>query len=139
MTASTSSAPGVVRRGAGGWIARDAVAATSSRRATGHRNSSRCFPAAVTDLVRWRNTPRTRAAAVVLQLYGGLDPDHSRTIADRVVHAVDRAGKRGHGDGAPTDGEVRRLRRALARHSTELSFETAYEVLDAALTRGWGE
>jgi hypothetical protein len=78
------------------------------------------------------------AANVQLQLHGNVDPDSARTLAARVVHAVDRAAKRGHASNAPTPGEVDRAYAAFARRGVELDRELIREALDAALTRGWG-
>ena len=92
------------------------------------------------DLKRWSEKPRSVAAAVVLQLYGGIDPDQSRTLADRVVRAVDRTAMRGHTDAAPTDDEVDRAMSALtARGVTGLTREIVREALDASFVRGWGQ
>lgn len=90
------------------------------------------------DLKRWSENARTIAAAVVLQLHGGHDPDGSRDLADRIVFAVDRAGMRGHTDAAPTEDEVTRAQNALARLGHSLSSEEVRSVLDASFVRGWG-
>jgi hypothetical protein len=89
------------------------------------------------DLKRWTENDRTVAAAVVLQLHGGVDPEMSRTLADLIVFAVDRVGMRGHGDAAPTADEVRRAQNELNRRGHAVSSEDAYAALDAAFVRGW--
>jgi hypothetical protein len=90
------------------------------------------------DLVRWSEKPRSIAAAVVLQLYGGIDPDYSRELADRVVRAVDRTAARGHTDAAPTADEVRRAQNALALRGISTSPEDVRAALEAAFVWGWG-
>jgi hypothetical protein len=89
------------------------------------------------DLRRWSEHPRSVAAAVVLQLYGGVDPDYSRDLADRIVFAVDRAGMRGHTDAAPTDDEVIRAQNELHRRGFSIDADTVRAVLNAAFVRGW--
>jgi hypothetical protein len=69
----------------------------------------------VSDLRLFPQTNRHIAAATALQLYGGMDPDGSRDLAERIVFAVDRAGARGHTGSAPTEDEVTRAHNALAR------------------------
>lgn len=86
----------------------------------------------------WVGNARTIAAASVLQIHGGLDPDHSRDVADRVVFAVDRAGARGHLSAAPTDDEITRAASQLARLGVTLAPDEVRSVLDAAFIRGWG-
>lgn len=86
----------------------------------------------------WIATPRNTAAAVVLQLHGGIDPDRSRTLADRILFAVDRAGMRGHTDAAPTDDEVARAYNELHRRGLTPGSEDVRAALEAAFVRGWG-
>lgn len=86
----------------------------------------------------WVGTARTIAAASVLQIHGGLDPDHARDVADRVVFAVDRAGARGHLSAAPTSDEVNRAGNQLTRLGVTLAPDEIRSVLDAAFVRGWG-
>ncbi len=90
-------------------------------------------------MTKWSENSRTIAAAVVLQLYAGIDPDYSRTLATKVVRAVDRAKARGHSHAGPTDEEVTRAAAELRRRGLEVSDEDARAALDAALTRGWGK
>jgi hypothetical protein len=90
------------------------------------------------DLRRWSEHPRSVAAAVVLQLRGGIDPDYSRDLADRIVFAVDRAGMRGHTDAAPTEDEVTRAQNELHRRGFTASSEDVRAALEAAFVRGWG-
>lgn len=90
------------------------------------------------DLQRWSEKPRSVAAAVVLQIHGGIDPDHSRVLADRVVFAVDRAAMRGHTDAAPTDDEVIRAVNELHRRGYTVTPEDARAALEQAFVRGWG-
>jgi len=90
------------------------------------------------DLLRWSENPRTVAAAVVLQLQAAIDPDFSRTLADRIVFAVDRAGMRGHSDAAPTEDEVSRAMTELGRRGYSCERADVRAVLDAAFVRGWG-
>jgi hypothetical protein len=92
----------------------------------------------MTDIRRWSGHPRSVAAAVVLQLHGGIDPDHSRDLADRVVFAVDRAGMRGHTDAAPTADEVTRAYNELHRRGFTPGSEDVHAALVAAFVRGWG-
>lgn len=129
-----SCAGTVVRRGGGGFIARPVDAATSSRRVTGvHPNYRFSMP----DIHRWPENDRTIAAAVVLQLHAGIDPDYSRSLAERIVFAIDRAGMRGHTDAAPTADEIARAQNALARRGIAASAEDVAYALDAAFVRGW--
>jgi hypothetical protein len=90
------------------------------------------------DIHRWSERPRSVAAAVVLQLHGGIDPDSSRLLADRVVFAVDRVKARGHTHAAPTDGEVQRARAALSRDGYDVTPEHVRAALEAAFVKGWG-
>jgi|KBSMisStandDraft_5_1062788.scaffolds.fasta_scaffold360075_2 hypothetical protein len=83
-------------------------------------------------------TTRHVACNVVLQLHGGIDPDTARSLSDRILFAVDRAGMRGHADAAPTDDEVRRGQIALARRGVAASHDDVRYALDAAFVRGWG-
>jgi hypothetical protein len=69
----------------------------------------------VADVRLFPLTNRHIAAATALQLYGGIDPDGSRDLAERIVFAIDRAGARGHTGSAPTEDEVTRAHNALAR------------------------
>lgn len=94
--------------------------------------------ARMADIKRWRDNPRTVAAAVVLQIHGGHCPDQSRDLADRIVFAVDRAGMRGHTDAMPTDDEVARAGNQLTRLGVTLAPDEVRSVLDAAFVRGWG-
>jgi hypothetical protein len=89
------------------------------------------------DLRRWTENPRTVAAAVVLQLYGAIEPDYSRDLADRVVHAVDRAGVRQHASGAATEAEVRRAENALHRLGYAVPREDVERVLNETFVFGW--
>ena len=84
------------------------------------------------DLDPFPTDPRYAAAAMALQLYGGFDPDGSRTVARLVVDAVLRAGLRSD-DGLPTDAEVDRARDALHRHGIDVAHDDAYAALFAAL------
>ncbi len=83
-------------------------------------------------------TPRHVACAVQLQLHGGIDPDTSRTLADRILFHVDRAGMRGKVDAAPTDDEIHRAKGALHRLGHDISYDDVAIALDAAFVRGWG-
>lgn len=78
-------------------------------------------------------TQRELAAAVALQLYGGVDPDASRSLAERVVRAVDRAGSRGHAGSGPTQTEVARATEELARQGVTASPAQMHRALFAAL------
>jgi hypothetical protein len=82
-------------------------------------------------------TTRHVACNVVLQLHGGIDPDTARSLSDRIVFAVDRAGMRGHADAAPTEDEIQRARMALHRHGHDVGFDDVAVALDAAFVRGW--
>jgi hypothetical protein len=90
------------------------------------------------DLKRWRENARSVAAAVVLQIHGGVDPDGSRDLADRIVFAIDRAGMRGHTEAAPTAAEVVRAMNELGRRGYSCAREDVHAALDAAFVRGWG-
>ena len=90
----------------------------------------------VPDLRRWAENDRTVAAAVELQL-AGVDPETSRTLAEKIVFRVDRAGMRGHGDAAPTDDEIRRAQNELNRRGFAIGSEDVEAALDAAFVRGW--
>lgn len=76
---------------------------------------------------------REIAAAVTLQLYGGMDPDASRSLAERVVRAVDRAGARGHADSGPTPDEVARATSELTRQGVPVSPAQMHRAMFAAL------
>lgn len=78
-------------------------------------------------------TQREVAAAVTLQLYGGVDPDTSRYLAARVVLAVDRAAARGHADSGPTQTEVARATSELARQGVTASPAQMHRAMFAAL------
>lgn len=91
------------------------------------------------DIRRWSENRRSVAAAVVLQLYGGVDPDSSRDLADRIVFAIDRTVARGHVGAMPTDAEVRRAQNALNGRGYAVTSEHARLALVAAFVRGWGE
>lgn len=90
------------------------------------------------DIRRWSEKPRSVAAAVVLQLHGGIDPDRSRDLADRIVFAVDRVTVRGHTHAAPTDEEVRRAGNALTGYGYVVAPEHVRAALEAAFVKGWG-
>lgn len=85
---------------------------------------------------RLGDSPRHVAAQVALQLYGGVDPDASRYLADHVVFAVDRAAFRGSYTGGPTREEVNRLQSALVRRGIDLERDDAYAALLAAICPG---
>jgi hypothetical protein len=89
------------------------------------------------DIKLWRASDRVITAAVFLQLHCGVDPDHSRTLADSLVRQIDRVAMRGHRDAAPTDAEIRRARNALNRRGHPVDTETVREALDASFLRGW--
>jgi hypothetical protein len=91
------------------------------------------------DLKKWSESPRSIAAAVVLQLHGGADPDSSRSLADRVLVAVDRAQGRGHTHAAATDDEVHRARAELHRRGHEVGMDDVRAALNHALVLGWGQ
>lgn len=78
------------------------------------------------------------AAASALQLYGGVDPDSSRDLAERALFAADRVATRGHLGAAPTHDEVLRAQAALARHGVQIDYATVNTVLQDALVPGWG-
>jgi hypothetical protein len=89
------------------------------------------------DIVRWSENRRSVAAAVVLQLYGGIDPDYSRELADRVVRAIDRTAARGKTDAWPDADEIARAQSALALRGISASTEDVRTALVAAFVRGW--
>jgi len=89
------------------------------------------------DLRRWTENPRTIAAAVALQLYGGVDPDHSRDLAERVVFAIDRAAARQHEGSQPTEDEVRRAYNALHRRGHPITSDEVRAVLSETFVFGW--
>jgi hypothetical protein len=89
------------------------------------------------DLAPWPQTNRHVAAATALQLYGGLDPDGSRDLAERVVFAIDRAGARGHTGSAPTGDEIRRAHNALARRGVVATSDDVAYALNEAFVYGW--
>jgi hypothetical protein len=78
------------------------------------------------------------AAASALQLYGDVDPDSSRDLAERALSAANRVGARGHLGAAPTHDEVLRARAALARRGVQIDYPTVRSVLHEALVPGWG-
>jgi|1185.fasta_scaffold1129045_2 hypothetical protein len=84
------------------------------------------------DLKTWPDDPEHNAAAMALQLYGGLDPDGARYLAMRVVRAFQRASTRPI-EGLPTDDEVARARAALIRHGFEIDTDAVYTALLDAL------
>ena len=85
------------------------------------------------DLVPWPDDPQHNAAAMALQIWGGLDPDGSRYLALRVVAAVHRAGVRPT-DGLPTEAEVGRALGALVmRGHNEITRDEMYAALLDAL------
>jgi hypothetical protein len=89
------------------------------------------------DIKRWTENDRTITAAVFLQLHCGIDPDHSRTLADSLVRQIDRVAMRGHRDAAPTADEIRRAQNALNRRGYPVDAEHVREALDASFIRGW--
>jgi hypothetical protein len=91
----------------------------------------------VPDLQRAPDTDRHVAAATALQLYGYVDPDSSRDLAERVVFAVDRAGARGHTGSAPTDDEVRRAYHSLHRRGVGCTHDDVRGALNDAFVYGW--
>jgi hypothetical protein len=93
----------------------------------------------MSDLKPWPGTTRHIAAATALQLHGGVDPDGSRGLAERVVFAIDRAGVRGHTDAAATDDEVRRAHNSLARHGCPCTSDAVRAALNDAFVYGWGQ
>jgi hypothetical protein len=90
------------------------------------------------DLKQSGMTDRHVACNVVLQLHGHVDPDTARSLSDRILFAVDRAGMRGHADAAPTDDEVSRAQTALARRGVAASHDDVRHALDCCFVRGWG-
>jgi hypothetical protein len=84
------------------------------------------------DLTRYPDDPQHAAAAMALQLYGGMDPDRSRYVALHVVRAIQRAGVRPT-DGLPTEAEIRRARMALMRRAIEVERDDVYAALFDAL------
>jgi hypothetical protein len=92
---------------------------------------------ATRDIQLWPENDRTITAAVVLQLYGGCDPDTSRSLGARLLHEVDRVAMRGHRDGAATEHEVVRAQNALHRRGHAVPAEDVAYALDAAFIRGW--
>jgi hypothetical protein len=82
---------------------------------------------------------RLVAAASALQLYGNIDPDFSRDLAERVIFAADRAGARGHLGAAPTHDEVMRAQSALARHGVQIDYRIVAAVLHDSFVYGWGQ
>lgn len=82
------------------------------------------------------SSPRHVAAQMALQLYGAVDPDTSKYLADHVVFAVDRAAFRGTYVGGPTHEEVNRLTTSLARRGITLERDDAYAALLAVLCPG---
>lgn len=91
------------------------------------------------DLSVWRQNDRTITAAVFLQLHCKVDPDSSRTLADKLVRQLDRVKERGQRDTTPTEKEIRRAMNALARRGVPASPDDARAALEAALSRPWGE
>jgi hypothetical protein len=89
------------------------------------------------DISRWTESDRTITAAVFLQLHCAIDPDHSRTLASRLVHQIDRVGARGHRDARPTPDEVRRAAKTFERRGYPIPDHVVYEAMDAAWIRGW--
>jgi hypothetical protein len=81
---------------------------------------------------------RLVAAASALQLYGNIDPDGSRDLAERALFAADRAGARGHLGSAPTNDEVIRAQNALARRGHQIDYATVSSVLHECFVYGWG-
>jgi hypothetical protein len=78
-------------------------------------------------------THRQVAAALALQVHGGMDPDGSRNLADRFLRAADRAAARGHTDSGPTQTEVARATSELARQGVTASPAQVERALLAAL------
>lgn len=85
---------------------------------------------------RFGDSPRHIAAQIALQLYGNVDPDTSKYLADHVVFAVDRAAFRGHFDADPTPAEVNRLMSSLDRRGIGVERDDAQAALLAALCPG---
>lgn len=82
------------------------------------------------------DSPRHVAAQVALQIYGNVDPDTSKYLADKVVFAVDRAAFRGSYTGGPTHEEVNRLMTTLDRRAIGIHSDDAYAGLLAVLCPG---
>jgi hypothetical protein len=82
------------------------------------------------------DSPRHVAAQIALQLYGNVDPDTSKYLADHVVFAVDRTAFRGSYTGGPTHDEVNRLMSALDRRGIGIERDDAYAALLAVLCPG---
>lgn len=91
------------------------------------------------DLKPWPQTTRHIAAATALQLYGDVDPDRSRDLAERVVFAIDRAGARDHTGAAATDDEVRRASNALHRRGHAVAAGDVRDALNETFVYGWAE
>lgn len=85
---------------------------------------------------RFPETPRHVAVQVALQIYGNIDPDTSRYLAEKALFAADRATWRGHSDSGPTHDEVNRLTTALERRGIGVEPDAAYGALLAALCPG---
>lgn len=83
-------------------------------------------------MIPWPNDPAHNAAAMALQIYGGLDPDGSRHLALKVCAAVFRAGVRPT-DGLPTNAEVIRATNALKLRQIEVAYDDVYAALLDAL------
>jgi hypothetical protein len=83
------------------------------------------------DLDPFPPDPPHNAVAAALQIYGGHEPGHARSLARRVLHVAARAGIRA--DGMPTNAEVRRVRAALHRHGFDVDHDAAYDALFDAL------
>jgi hypothetical protein len=73
------------------------------------------------------------------QLYLKVDPDSSRTLADKLVRQLDRVKVRGQRDTTPTEKEIRRATNELARRGVPASPDDVRAALSAALSRPWGE
>jgi hypothetical protein len=73
------------------------------------------------------------------QIYGNIDPDFSRDLAERVIFAADRAGARGHLGAAPSHDEVMRAQNALARHGVSIDYRIVAAVLHDCFVYGWGQ
>lgn len=78
---------------------------------------------------------RHAAAAMALQLWGGMDPDRSRFVGQYVVRAILRAGVRPT-DGLPTNAEVIRATNALKRRAISVNYDDVYAALFDALCEG---
>lgn len=85
---------------------------------------------------RLGDSPRHVAAQIALQLYGAVDPDTSKYLADHVIFAIDRAAWRGHTDSGPTHEEVNRAASSFERQGIAVSNEQMYGALLAALCPG---